>query len=84
MHMMTYIISWELEKDKGIFKLAKMREMKCKDLDLVRFIRSDNNINKRWKEYFNKLLNEDSIRGLGTREDALLVGHSFYHRIPAV
>lgn len=28
-----------------------------------------------WGEYLNKLSNEDSIGGLGTREDTLLVGH---------
>lgn len=39
---------------------------------------------KRWREYFNKLLNEDSIGGLGSRNDYLLVGHIVYHRIRVV
>ena len=37
-HMMTYIIGWEQEKD--IFKLAKIREMKNRDLDHVKCINS--------------------------------------------
>lgn len=34
-----------------------------------------NNIKEMWGEYLNKLLNEDTIGGLGTREDTLLAGH---------
>ena len=38
----------------------------------------DNEIKERWIEYFNKILNKDSIRGLKMRVDTLLVGHTFY------
>lgn len=34
-----------------------------------------NIISEMWREYFNKLLNEDSIGGVGTREGTSLAGH---------
>lgn len=43
----------------------------------------DNDNKQRWREYFNKLLNKESIGGLGLREDTSLVGHVVYHKIIA-
>lgn len=70
-----------------MFKLAKMREMKSRDLDHTRCIKSDNqkvlvkdNAIKNEKEYFNKFLNEDSIGDLGTREDNSLIAHTSYRK----
>ena len=65
--MMTYMIGWEQEKD--IFKLAKLRERKSRDLDHIKCIKSneqkvlvkDNLVKERWKEYVSKLLNEDYV-----------------------
>lgn len=41
-------------------------------------------LKKSWIDNFNKLLNEDIIGGLGTREDTLSTGHMFYHRIKVI
>lgn len=66
-----------------------MGKRKSRDLDRVRCIKSDkkkkivrdNNIKESWREYFNKLLSEDSIGALGSRENTLLSRHTFYHII---
>ena len=55
------------EGEKDIYKLAKNRERRSRDLGNVRCIKNDDNkllfkndeIKTRWKEYFNKLYNED-------------------------
>ena len=44
----------------------------------------DHDIKERWSEYFNKLLNEDYIGSIRTRDDTLLSGHTFYWRIIVV
>ena len=82
-------MSWEQEKERDIFKLAKMRERESRDLDHVKCIKSDNQevlvkdnyIKERWREYFNKLLNAYSIGALRLREDILLAEQTFYCRI---
>ena len=58
--------SWSSQKYKG---------------DDQKAIEKDNDIKERWRERFNKILNEDSIERLGTRDYALLAGHIFYHII---
>ena len=55
---MTAIIGWEQEKDVGIFKLAKIKERKNKDVDYInhqKVLVKDNNIKERWRRYFSKL-----------------------------
>ena len=82
--------TWKWEKD--IFKLAKTRERNSRDLDHIKCIKSndqmvlvkDNDITKRWREYFCKLLNEDYVGYITTREDTLLTKHTFFRRIRAV
>ena len=57
------------EGENDIFKLGKIRERKSRDLDRVKYIKSndqnvlvkDNDINERWREYFSLLLNENKI-----------------------
>ena len=66
-----------------------MMKRKSGDLNHISCIRSDdpkvsvkgNDIKERCRKYFNKLLNENSIRGLGTREDTSLAGYTFYCKI---
>ena len=61
--------------EKDIFKLAKIRERKKRDLDHVKCIKSnnqnvlvkDNVIKERWRDYFSKLLNEDYIGDIISR-----------------
>ena len=76
--MITYKISWEQEE--RYFKLALMKKRKSNNLNHLRCIKSDNkkvlvkgnDIKERWREYFNKLLNEDSIESLRTRKDTFV------------
>lgn len=68
-HMMTYIISQELEEKD--FQACKNEGKESGVLDHVRYIKrvyqkvlvEDNYIKEKWRGYFNKLLNEDFIRG---------------------
>ena len=54
------------EGEMGVYKLARIRDRKCRDLDHVRCIKSedqrvlvkDEEIKERWRSYFQKLLNE--------------------------
>ena len=63
------------EGEMGIYKLAKIRDRKCRDLDHVRWIKSedqrvlvkDEEIKERWRSYFQKLLNEDHVGNVGFR-----------------
>ena len=76
----------ETRGEKDSSKLAKIKERKIKDLDHIKCIKSndqkglvkDNDIKQRWREYFSKLLNEDYVRDIRTREDTLLAEQFFF------
>ena len=78
MHSVEHMGTREGEKD--IFKLAKIRKRKSRDLDHVKCIKSngqkvllkDNDIKERWREYFNIFLNEDYIGDIRPKEDTSL------------
>ena len=61
----------EIEKD--IYRLARIRERKTKNLGTVRCVKDedqkvlvrDEEIKERWKEYFDKLFNGNSTEDLG-------------------
>jgi hypothetical protein len=56
------------EGEKDIYRMAKSRERKTRDIIQVkcikdateRFLTKDEDIKNRWREYFDKLFNEDS------------------------
>ena len=60
------------EGENDIYKLARIRERKCRDLNQVRCVKDendkvltkDNDIRERWKSYFEKLYNEGYTIGL--------------------
>jgi hypothetical protein len=56
------------EREKGIYRMAKSRERKMRDIIQVKCIKDeterlltkDEDIKNRWREYFDKLFNKDS------------------------
>jgi hypothetical protein len=56
------------EGQKDIYRMAKSRERKTRDIiqvkcikdEIERLLTKDEDIKNRWREYFDKLLNEDS------------------------
>ena len=56
----------------------------CIKSDDQKILVNDNNIKQKWREYFNKLLNEDFIGGMRTRENTSLAEHAFYCKIREV
>ena len=53
------------EGEKDIYRIARMREKKTRDLGIIRYIKDhnqkvlvkDTDIKERWKDYFDKLFN---------------------------
>ncbi|XP_019256381.1 PREDICTED: uncharacterized protein LOC109234776 [Nicotiana attenuata] len=70
--------------EKKLFRLAKLRERKARDLDQVRCIKDgdgtllmeDSQIKRRWQTYFHKLLNGEGDRDIVLGE----LEHSKSHR----
>nr|XP_009777238.1 PREDICTED: uncharacterized protein LOC104226853 [Nicotiana sylvestris] len=70
--------------DKKLFRLAKARDKKARDLDQVRCVKDEDGrvlmkeaqIRQRWQSYFHKLLNEERDGNIVLRQ----LGHSKSHR----
>ena len=64
------------EGEKELYRLARQRDRAGKDVQHVRVIKDENSnvmvnseaVLKRWKEYFEKLMNEENNRELRTEE----------------
>jgi hypothetical protein len=51
------------DDENDIYKMAKLRERKTRDFNQVKYIKDDE-IKNRWREYFDKLFNEESEKSL--------------------
>ena len=80
------------EGEKRIYKLAKIRERKSRDFNHVKCIKSedskvlvkDEETKERWKNYFEKLLNEEhgsTIIGEEILSNTINQDYRFYRRI---
>ncbi|CAL5400242.1 unnamed protein product [Camellia sinensis] len=80
------------EGEKMVYKLAKMRERKTRDFNQVKCIKSedskvlvkDDEIKERWKNYFEKLLNEEhgsTTIGEEIISNTINQDYRFYRRI---
>ena len=64
------------EGEKELYRLARQRDKAGKDVQHVRVINNENDnvmvnsetVLKRWKEYFEKLINKENNRGPRTKE----------------
>ena len=64
------------EGEKGLFRLARQRDRAGKDEQHLRVIKDENDnvmvnskaVLKKWKEYFEKLMNEENNRDPRTEE----------------
>ena len=78
------------EGEKDIYRIARMREKKTRDLGIIRCIKDhnqkvlvkDTDIKERWKDYFDKLFNGNYAQDVGDltipSED---LNHGFMRRI---
>ena len=77
------------EGEKDIYKIAKVRERKTRDLSNIRCIKNedgriltqDEEILNRWMEYFSKLLNETNTSKTNLRKNNSRVERHFHRRI---
>ena len=66
----------EIKDEKELYRLARQRDRAGKDVQHVRVIKDENSnvmvnseaVLKRWKEYFEKLMNKKNNRDLRTEE----------------
>ena len=78
------------EGEKNIYRIARMREKKTRELGTIRCIKDhnhkvlvkDTDIKERWKKYFDKLFNDNYVQDVGDvnipPED---LNRDFMHRI---
>ena len=76
MLMTICILDWKQEGEKELYRLASQRDRAEKDVQHLRVIRDENGnvmvnseaVLKRWKEYFEKLMNKENNRDSRTEE----------------
>ena len=67
---------WETKGEKELYRLARQRDRAGKDVQHVKVIKDENGnvmvnleaVLKRWKEYFEKLMNKENNRDPRTEE----------------
>ena len=81
------------DREKDIYRIARMSEKRTRDLGTIRCIKDynhkvlvkDEDINKRWREYFDKLSNGNYAQGVGDLTIPLKdLNRNFMHRIRLV
>ena len=68
--MTICMLDWKQKKVKKLYRLARQRDRAGKDVQHVRVIKDENGnvmvnseaVLKRWKEYFEKLMNKENNR----------------------
>ena len=69
-YMKICMLDWKKKGQKELFRLARQRDKAGKDVQHVRILKNENGnmmvsseaVLKRWKEYFEKLINEENYR----------------------
>jgi hypothetical protein len=77
------------EGENVVYKMAKLRERKTKDFNQVKCIKDevdkllvkDDEIKNRWREYFNKLFNDESEKTAIELDDSVDINGRFVRRI---
>jgi Reverse transcriptase (RNA-dependent DNA polymerase) len=82
---------WKLdtkEDENDVYKMAKLRERKIKNFNQVKCINEpdrllvkDEEINNRWREYFDKLFNDESEKTAIELDDSIDTNRRFVRRI---
>jgi hypothetical protein len=77
------------EGENNVYKMTKLRQRKTKDFNQVKYIKDgadrllmkDNEIKNRWKEYFDKLFNDESEKTTIELDDSIDTNRRFVRRI---
>jgi hypothetical protein len=77
------------ESQNDVYKIAKLREKKTRDFNQVKCIKDeadrllvkDEEIKNRWREYFDKLINDESEKTAIELDDSIDTNRRFIRRI---
>jgi hypothetical protein len=77
------------EGENDVYKMAKLRERKIRDFNQVKCIKDETNrllvkdeeIKNRWREYFDKLFNDESEKTAIELDDSIDINKRFVRRI---
>jgi hypothetical protein len=77
------------ESENDVYKMVKLRERKTKDFNQVKCIKDesdrllvkDEEIKNRWREYFDKLFNDESEKTAIELDDSIDTNRRFVRRI---
>jgi hypothetical protein len=77
------------ENENNVYKMAKLQKMKIRDFNQVKRIKNetdrllvkDDEIKNRWREYFDKLFNDESEKTAIELDDSVDINGRFVRRI---
>ena len=73
-HMTICMLDWKQKKVKELYRLARHGDRAGKDVQHVKVMKDENDnvskkeVSKRWKKYFEKLMNQENNREPRTEE----------------